>query len=142
MAIHSVLPAIASSVTAATTTPSTTSTTSPIANAVDKKTIAGNFDTFLKLLPTPLKNQNPLDPLDTNQFTQQLVQFAQVEQQMKQNDQLSTLISIEKSAQATVALSYVGQTVVVDGATTKLDGSATWVMNVPKPATASVVVKD
>jgi flagellar basal-body rod modification protein FlgD len=94
------------------------------------------------LLTTQLKNQNPLDPLDTNQFTQQLVQFAQVEQQMKQNDQLSTLISIEKSAQATVALSYVGQTVVVDGATTKLDGSANWVMNVPKPATATVVVKD
>jgi hypothetical protein len=33
-----------------------------------------------------LKNQNPLDPLDTNQFTQQLVQFAQVEPQRKQND--------------------------------------------------------
>ena len=53
-----------------------------------------------ELLTTQLKNQNPLDPLDTNQFTQQLVQFAQVEQQIKQNQQLETLISIEKSAQA------------------------------------------
>ena len=48
-------------------------------------TLAGNFQTFLTLLTTQLKNQNPLDPLDTNQFTQQLVQFAQVEQQIKQN---------------------------------------------------------
>ena len=35
-----------------------------------------NFQTFLTLLTTQLQNQNPLDPLDTNQFTQQLVQFA------------------------------------------------------------------
>ena len=42
---------------------------------IDQKTIAGNFNTFLQLLTTQLKNQNPLDPLDTNQFTQQLVQF-------------------------------------------------------------------
>src|SRR6267154_2364876 len=67
----------------------------------DTATLASNFSTFLTLLTTQLKNQNPLDPLDTNQFTQQLVQFAGVEQQMKQNDQLATLISIEKSAQTT-----------------------------------------
>ncbi|MEA2885420.1 MAG: flagellar basal-body rod modification protein FlgD, partial [Bradyrhizobium sp.] len=41
-------------------------------------TLAGNFQTFLTLLTTQLQNQNPLDPLDTNQFTQQLVQFAGV----------------------------------------------------------------
>ena len=66
--------------------------------------IASNFTTFLQLLTTQLQNQNPLDPLDTNQFTQQLVQFAQVEQQMKSNDQLSTLISLEASAQSATAL--------------------------------------
>ena len=106
--------------------------------------IAENFSTFLQLLTTQLKNQNPMDPLDTNQFTQQLVQFAQVEQQMKQNDQLSQIIAIEKSAQSTVALSYVGHTVVVEGQTTQLSlpGAATWTMNVAKPATATVTVKD
>ena len=39
------------------------------ATGVDKDTLAGNFQTFLTLLTTQLKNQNPLDPLDTNQFT-------------------------------------------------------------------------
>jgi len=66
--------------------------------------IASNFQTFLTLLTTQLQHQNPLDPLDTNQFTAQLVQFAGVEQQMKQNDQLASLIAIEKSAQSTAAL--------------------------------------
>src|SRR5882757_2538085 len=64
-------------------------------------TLAGNFQTFLTLLTTQLQNQNPLDPLDTNQFTQQLVQFAGVEQQLKQTEQLKALIAIEKSAQST-----------------------------------------
>ncbi len=113
-------------------------------SATDKASIAENFSTFLQLLTTQLKNQNPMEPLDTNQFTSQLVQFAQVEQQMKQNDQLSQIIAIEKNAQATVALSYVGHTVVVEGQTTQLSlpGAAMWTMNVAKPATATVTVKD
>jgi flagellar basal-body rod modification protein FlgD len=102
--------------------------------------IADNFQTFLTLLTTQLKNQNPLDPLDTNQFTQQLVQFAGVEQQLKSNDQLKSLIAIEKSAQATQALIYVGNTVAVDGSTTHLDGSATWNLKAPKGTNADVTI--
>jgi flagellar basal-body rod modification protein FlgD len=130
--------------TAITSTSLTAAQTTAAASASsDNKMIASNFTTFLQLLTTQLKNQNPLDPLDTNQFTQQLVQFAQVEQQMKSNDQLSSLVSIEKSAQQTTALAYVGATVVVDGATASLkDGVGTWSYNVTKPATATVTIKD
>ncbi len=56
----------------------------------DRKMLANNFDQFLTLLTTQLKNQNPLEPLDTNQFTQQLVQFASVEQQIKSNTTLAS----------------------------------------------------
>ena len=130
-------------VTAAAATTSTTGTTTNSTTGADTQMIASNFTTFLQLLTTQLKNQNPLDPLDTNQFTQQLVQFAQVEQQMKSNDQLSSLVSMEKSAQATTALAYVGANVVVDGATTNVaNGSGTWNFNVSKPATATVTIKD
>ena len=110
--------------------------------AVDQSTLQNNFAQFLQLLTTQLKNQNPLDPLDTNQFTQQLVQFAQVEQQLKSNDQLSTLVSLQKTAQSTQALGFVGETVVVDGANATLaNGSAKWSLNVPKPATVSVTIR-
>ncbi len=123
---------------------STTGTTSStVSTAIDNTEIASNFTTFLQLLTTQLKNQNPLDPLDTNQFTQQLVEFAQVEQQMKSNDQLTSLVSLEKSAQASTALAYVGATVVVDGSTAALtNGSATWNLNVTKPSTATITIKD
>lgn len=129
--------------TAVTSATSAASSTSTLSSSADNTMIADNFTTFLQLLTTQLKNQNPLDPLDTNQFTQQLVQFAQVEQQMKSNDQLSTLISLDKTAQSTSALAYVGATVVVDGSSAQLtNGKATWEFNVTKPATATVTIKD
>ena len=97
--------------TTITTTPLTTpaaTTSGTVTNAIDNTEIASNFTEFLQLLTTQLKNQNPLDPLDTNQFTQQLVQFAQVEQQLT-----STITSCAPScrcrkaqSQATAALAY------------------------------------
>jgi flagellar basal-body rod modification protein FlgD len=103
--------------------------------------IADNFQTFLTLLTTQLQNQNPLDPLDTNQFTQQLVQFAGIEQQMKGNDALASLVSIDKSAQSTQALVFVGQNVAVDGSTAQFaNGTATWNLNAPKDASTTVTI--
>src|SRR5882757_2375218 len=126
----------------------TTVVSAPGTTSADKTTtastattgIADNFQTFLTLLTTQLQNQNPLDPLDTNQFTQQLVQFAGVEQQLKSNDQLKSLIDIEKSAQATQALVYVGNTVAVDGSTAKFDKSATWNFTSEKDTSATITI--
>ena len=120
--------------------PATPSTDKSTAAATTSTGLADNFQTFLTLLTTQLQNQNPLDPLDTNQFTQQLVQFAGVEQQLKSNEQLKSLIAIEKSAQATQALIYVGNTVAVDGSTQQFDQSATWNLKSTKDATAAVTI--
>src|SRR3954464_8075662 len=121
MATSSVIGATNSSVTAAVVnnTPTSSSSTSD-STGIDKNTLAGNFQSFLTLLTTQLKNQNPLDPLDTNQFTQQLVQFAGVEQQLRTNDQLSALLALQQTAQSTQALTFVGKTAVVDGNTAAL----------------------
>jgi len=130
--INGVTPTVAS----ATNTAATTSTTS-------SQTLADNFTAFLQLLTTQLRNQSPLDPLDTNQFTQQLVQFAQVEQQLKSNTQLETLVNIAQNSDKTAAIAFVGQRVVIDGATARLDsGGATWAFAVDKPASADVTITD
>jgi flagellar basal-body rod modification protein FlgD len=120
--------------------PGTGTTTSSSASSTATTGIADNFQTFLTLLTTQLQNQNPLDPLDTNQFTQQLVQFAGVEQQLKSNDQLKSLIDIEKSAQSTQALVYVGNTVAVDGSTAQFDTAATWNFKTEKDTTATITI--
>jgi flagellar basal-body rod modification protein FlgD len=123
-----------------TATPTATATASAVTGA---KTMANNFDQFLRLLTTQLKNQNPLDPLDTNQFTQQLVQFAQVEQQINMNQQLTTLIALQQTTQATQAIGLVGSTVVVGGDTAQLkNGIASWSFTPSKTATATVTIKD
>ena len=69
---------------------SSTNSSASVAGAVDNTEIASNFTQFLQLLTTQLQNQDPLSPMDTNQFTQQLVEFAQVEQQLKSNDSLQS----------------------------------------------------
>jgi flagellar basal-body rod modification protein FlgD len=120
--------------------PGTGTSTSNKTSSTATTGIADNFQTFLTLLTTQLQNQNPLDPLDTNQFTQQLVQFAGVEQQLKSNEQLKSLIEIEKSAQATQALVYVGNTVAVDGSKAQFDKSATWNFQTDKDTDATITI--
>jgi flagellar basal-body rod modification protein FlgD len=120
---------------------SSSSSSSGSLNSTAGSTLAGNFQTFLTLLTTQLQNQNPLDPLDTNQFTQQLVQFASVEQELKTNDQLTTLVSLQQTAQSTQALTFVGKTAVVDGSTaTMTKSSATWDLSVPKDSTVNISI--
>jgi len=130
---------IASSVVSATT-PIPASSASAAASATSG-TLVGNFQTFLTLLTTQLQNQNPLDPLDTNQFTQQLVQFAGVEQQLKSNEQLSTLVSLQQTTQATQALAFVGKNALVDGSTATLaNNSAVWSLGVAKSANVDISI--
>jgi flagellar basal-body rod modification protein FlgD len=131
---------VASPVVSGTTTlPASSSSSSSGSTA--NTTIAGNFQTFLTLLTTQLQNQNPLDPLDTNQFTQQLVQFAGVEQQLKANEQLTTLVSLQQTAQSTQALGFVGKTAIVDGNTAALtNGAAVWDLSVPTSSNLNISI--
>lgn len=126
-------------VSAAATTKTATSSTGTTSSTTTA-TLASNFQTFLTLLTTQLQNQNPLDPLDTNQFTSQLVQFAQVEQQLKQNEQLTAMINLEKAASSTQALVFVGHTVAVDGSTAAFNGTATWNIKAEKAANATISI--
>lgn len=133
----------ANSATTPTTTP-TTSTTASGTAATGMQSLAGNFDTFLQLLTTQLQNQDPLDPLDTNQFTQQLVEFASVEQQVNMNTNLQTLISLQQTTEATSALQFLGSTVTASGNTATLSNAtgspATWSLNAAAPATANITI--
>jgi flagellar basal-body rod modification protein FlgD len=111
------------------------------ANSLASQQIAGNFQSFLTLLTTQLQNQNPLDPLDTNQFTQQLVEFAGVQQQLNTNDSLSTLVSLQQTTQSTEALNYVGKVAVVKGNTAVMANSeAVWEVSIPSNSTMDVSI--
>lgn len=120
-----------------------TTAASAASTAAKRQLIGQNFDTFLQLLTTQLKSQNPLDPLDTNQFTQQLVQFAQVEQQMNMNTALGTLIALQKASQLTQSVDLIGKTVTVDGDTGQLkNGLASWSFSAATAGAATVTITD
>lgn len=75
--------------------------------------LTGNYSTFLKLLMTQLKNQDPSSPMDTNQFTTELVQFSSVEQQINTNSSLTQLIQLTQSGALLQSSSLVGHSVSI-----------------------------
>jgi flagellar basal-body rod modification protein FlgD len=102
--------------------------------------LSSNFSTFLTLLTTQLKNQDPTSPMDSNQFTQQLVQFSQVEQQINTNDNLKSLIAQGASQAGAMATSYLGRSVsVTNGQASLSDGAANWTYNLGATAAATTL---
>jgi flagellar basal-body rod modification protein FlgD len=71
--------------------------------------LASNFETFLSLLTAQLKNQDPLSPMDSNQFTAQLTQMAGVEQQLLSNQLLTALLNGQKGDGLASASNYIGK---------------------------------
>jgi flagellar basal-body rod modification protein FlgD len=139
-----------------TTSPTTTSpTTTALAGSASSgstansgntglNALANNFNSFLTLLTTQLQNQDPLDPLDTNQFTEQLVEFTSVQQQVDMNTNLQTLITLQQTNEATQAMQFLGSNVTITGSTGTLSNAtstpATWSLNSPSPATGTVAI--
>jgi len=78
------------------------------------KSLSGDYSNFLTLLTTQLKNQDPLSPMDTTQFTQQLVEFSGVEQQINGNKKLDQLIGLQSTANAYGAVGFVGTQVAAN----------------------------
>jgi flagellar basal-body rod modification protein FlgD len=124
------------------TTATTTSTTSTSSTA--RSSLATNFQTFLTLLTTQLQNQDPTSPMDSNTFTQQLVEYSQVEQQIDTNDKLDSLISLGSSQSTNLAMSYLGKNVVLSDGTGQLaNSSASWTYGLANAANATTLtVKD
>ena len=103
--------------------------------ALGRARLAENFDTFLGLLTTQLKNQDPLSPMDSNQFTQQIVQMTGVEQQLLTNDLLKKLVANTGSGVST-AVSLIGKEVRAEADASALkDGKAEWTYNLDRAAT-------
>ena len=112
--------------------------------ASDQTKLAGDMNTFLKLLVTQLKNQDPQQPMDANQFTSELVQFSSVEQQITQNQNLEKILAALQGNQTTQMAGYLGKTVEASGPTLPLqDGSAHATYTLAEQAAAvSVTIKD
>ncbi len=115
-----------------------------IGNVANSSTIEGSqsaraeskleddLNQFLNLLVAQLQNQDPLDPLDANEFTSQLVQFASVEQQIFQNSNLEKLLNLQETSQISQMVDFIGNR--IEFASQKLpveDGAAEFTYTIP-----------
>jgi flagellar basal-body rod modification protein FlgD len=92
--------------------------------ASDKEQLDKDYDQFLQMLTTQMQNQDPLNPMDSAQFTDQLVQFSNVEQGIKQNEKLDRLLQLQTGNATTDAVAMIGKQVEVAGDQIDLAGGA------------------
>ena len=107
--------------------------------------LSDSFDTFLTLLTTQLQNQDPLEPMDSSEFTSQLVQFTQVEQSISQNQNLEQLISLFSGQNFNSLVNYLGKEVEIDAEAAYLSGGeAKWHYDfgLVKPDSVAITVFD
>src|SRR5688572_1895173 len=119
-----------------TTVPSTTNGTNTNTNTNANNTkLNANFDVFLKMLTAQLQYQDPLEPTDTAQFTNQLVMYSQVEQQIAGNDKLDQMIALQQRGSFQTALNYLGYFVQSSSPNLPLqNGSSYFNVNLEKDA--------
>ncbi len=137
--------AVAAANTAASgnaSTGATTGTASGTATGGDAlSSLSGNFSDFLSLLMTQLQNQDPTSPLDTNQFTSQLVQFAGVEQQINANTSLTQLIQLTQGSELMQASAMMGKQVTVQSDHMPLqNGSGALTFTAPAAEPAAIAI--
>jgi flagellar basal-body rod modification protein FlgD len=105
-----------------------------------RNSLATNEQSFLKLLTTQLKNQDPLSPTDTNQMTSQITQMTGVEQQLVTNDLLAALVGMNTGSGLSEAVGMMDKLVTAETTTSTLkDKEATFVYNQAGAATKATI---
>jgi len=115
---------------------------SPTGTAAEQsgQRLAEDLNQFLNLLVTQLENQDPLDPLDPNEFTSQLVQFASVEQQIHANENLEDMLELQQASLLGTVVSYIGSQVEVSGDQLPLEnGQASFTYDLDARATSNTI---
>lgn len=105
----------------------------------------GNFDMFLKLLTTQMQNQDPLDPMETSEYTQQLVTYSQVEQSIQQSSTLKDILASLTTQDLAQSANFLGTHAVFDSATAGLSAStpADWSWEASRPVeTLTATISD
>jgi flagellar basal-body rod modification protein FlgD len=115
-------------------------TTAPTESA--SQTAQADFETFIKLLTTQMRHQDPLEPLDSTEFVAQLATFSSVEQQIATNQKLDTLASALSVSDHATAAQWLGQSVLAEGAAQFSGEAITAHFDTPSTAGAQLIVRD
>jgi flagellar basal-body rod modification protein FlgD len=141
MSLASVTAQQNSAITNTGTTTATGSSSASQTGSSALNSLSSNFGDFLQLLMTQLQNQDPTSPLDTNEFTSELVQFSGVEQQINTNTSLTQLIQLTQAGEVMQASSMTGKRVTVSSDHVPLqNGKGTIQFTAPAAETVDIAV--
>lgn len=102
-----------------------------------------DFETFVKMLTTQLKNQDPMDPMDSASFASQLAAFSSVEQQVLSNSHLETIKAHLGSSDLLSFTNWIGKFAKVTGPAHFSGTSIDIAISIPESAErAELVVKN
>jgi flagellar basal-body rod modification protein FlgD len=119
--------ATSASTGSATSGSSSSSSSGGTSTSLQSSSVSTAYDTFITLLTTQLQHQDPLDPTNTDTFTQELIQLSGVEQQLQTNATLSSMSTDLTALTQANGLGYVGKTITATGATSPIQsGEAQW----------------
>lgn len=105
------------------------------------KSLSENFDTFLTLLTSQLQNQDPLSPMDSQEFVSQLVQFSSVEQQIQSTQAIMALLNVQAALAQLSSVDYIGKYALVETSGAMLsEGRAEWSYEMPQDAVSTQLV--
>ena len=112
-------------------------------SAQSQKGLTANYELFLSILTTQIQNQDPLDPMDSAEYTSQLVQYTNVEQTIQTNKNLESLIAMQQSSHTMNYVSYIGNEITADASTAVLsNGKASWSVEVDEYASGAYEIRN
>ena len=116
--------------------------TSKTNSGASQAQLSSDVNFFLKMLTTQLQNQDPTQPLDTNQFTQQIAQYSGVQQQVSTNSNLEKLLAAMNRSTSATAVGYINHEVETVGNTGEvIGGQGAFSYILPKAAaTAEITI--
>ncbi|MEP2706353.1 MAG: flagellar hook capping FlgD N-terminal domain-containing protein [Roseibium sp.] len=126
-----------------TISPNSSSTGAQGGSEESQKGLTANYELFLRILTTQIQNQDPLDPLDSAEYTSQLVQYTNVEQTIQTNKNLEQLIAMQQSSHTMNYVSYIGNEVTADASTAILsNGQASWSVDIDEFASGEYEIRN
>jgi len=129
--------------TAAATAAANASGTAAQTGSTALTSLSSNFNDFLQMLMTQLQNQDPTNPMDTNEFTSELVEFSGVEQQINTNTSLTQLIQLTQAGEVMQASAMTGKHVTVSSNQVPLqNGQGTIQFTTPAAEPVDIAIYD
>jgi flagellar basal-body rod modification protein FlgD len=122
-----------------TSVSSTTASTASQTLTAAGSSVAGDMQSFLRLLVAQLQNQDPLQPVDSTQFVTQLAMFAQAEQGVNTNTKLDTIVGMVQGQMLSGSSHLLGKSVMVPSDTVAFDGASPVRLSYTVPSDAGTV---